>query len=261
MRLKLICSGTGRLWSLDAKLKTLILFFLCTSSQLIAFPAIAGPPFQTDDPEPVDYLHWEIYVASIQEYQRLETDATLPHIEINYGVVPNVQLHLIAPMGYVNGMSGAKYGYSNTEIGVKYRFVQDTDNALQIGVFPLVELPTGDRAVSSGSAQVYLPLWVQKSWGKFTTYGGAGYWLNYGVGNKNWIFAGWEAQYDFSKALTLGGETYYHTPQTVGAQSGAGFNVGGIVNVDDHNHILFSAGHSVSGVVATTVYVGYQFTI
>jgi hypothetical protein len=28
---------------------------------------------------------------------------------------------------------------------------------------------------------------------------GAGYWINPGSGNKNWVFAGWEAQYDFSE--------------------------------------------------------------
>jgi hypothetical protein len=26
--------------------------------------AHGGPPFVTDDPEPVDYQHWEFYVAS-----------------------------------------------------------------------------------------------------------------------------------------------------------------------------------------------------
>lgn len=26
--------------------------------------ALAGPPYATDDPEPVEYRHWEIYIAS-----------------------------------------------------------------------------------------------------------------------------------------------------------------------------------------------------
>jgi len=62
--------------------------------------ALAGPPFVTDDPEPVDYQHWEFYIAS----QHTETSdgwsGTAPHIEINYGVITNVQLHLIAPLAY-----------------------------------------------------------------------------------------------------------------------------------------------------------------
>jgi hypothetical protein len=31
---------------------------------LLSSSALAGPPFITDDPEPVDHLHWEIYTFS-----------------------------------------------------------------------------------------------------------------------------------------------------------------------------------------------------
>ncbi len=236
---------------------------LCMAFQLIASMARAGPPFLTDDPEPVDYHHWEFYLASMQQYQREESDATLPHIEINYGPIPNVQLHLVMPMQYVHGLDGTKYGYSNTELGIKYRFVQESDNMPQIGVFPLVEVPTGDQSqgLSNGAAQIYLPIWIQKSWGKFTTYGGGGYWLNYGPGTKNWLFAGWEGQYDFSDAVTVGAEAFYHTAEAPGATPGTGFNIGGIFNLNDHNHILWSVGHSITGEALTTAYIGYQYTI
>ena len=30
----------------------------------LSSPASAGPPFITDDPEPTDYQHWELYVFS-----------------------------------------------------------------------------------------------------------------------------------------------------------------------------------------------------
>ena len=235
---------------------------LCVVLPLLFSNAKGGPPFQTDDPEPVDYLHWEFYVASMQEYAGGETDATLPHIEINYGALPNLQIHLLTPMGYLNGIEGPKYGYANTEFGMKYRFVQEDSTIPQIGVFPLIEIPTGDKAqgLSDGNAQVYLPVWVQKSFGKFTTYGGGGYWLNFGAGNRNWTFAGWEVQYDFSDLLTIGGEGFYHTAEAQDAKPGAGFNFGGFLNVNEHNHILFSVGHSLMGAPATTGYIGYQFT-
>jgi hypothetical protein len=31
---------------------------------LISTRAWAGPPYVTDDPEPVEYRHWEVYLAS-----------------------------------------------------------------------------------------------------------------------------------------------------------------------------------------------------
>src|SRR6185437_11945570 len=44
----------------------------------------AGPPFVTDDPEPVDLGHWEINDALTATWRRGETSAGLP-IDVNYG--------------------------------------------------------------------------------------------------------------------------------------------------------------------------------
>jgi hypothetical protein len=223
----------------------------------------AGPPFKTDDPQPVDFHHWEFYIASEQSFAREETDATLPHIEVNFGAFPNVQLHFVAPMGYVRSGNGNAYGYSDTELGVKYRFLEESDGLPQAGIFPLVEVPTGDasRQLGQGNAQVYLPVWLQKSWGSFTTYGGAGYWYNPGSGRRNWIFAGWEAQYDFSETFTVGGELYYHTADTWEGISSAGFDIGGYINLSENDHILVSLGRSFRGENVVAGYLGFQYTI
>ena len=104
----------------------------------------AGPPFVTDDPEPVEFQHWEVYLASMQMKTAGGWSGTAPHLEVNYGVAPDVQLHVIAPLAYdapING--GSHYGYGDTELGVKYRFVAETDNFPQVGVFPLLEVPSG----------------------------------------------------------------------------------------------------------------------
>jgi len=69
------------------------LFLLIFASR----PALAGPPFLTDDPEPVDYRHWEVYLAASHERTKFERTATLPQVEVNYGLVSDVQVHCIAP--------------------------------------------------------------------------------------------------------------------------------------------------------------------
>ena len=224
---------------------------------------IAGPPFLTDDPEPVDFKHWEFYLASSIQFDKSQSDATLPHIEVNYVAVPNLQLHIIFPMEYSRTDNSNVYGFSNMEIGAKYRFLQETDNLPQIGIFPLVILPTGDKSKNLGieKAQIYLPVWLQKSWGKLTTYGGFGYWYNPGAGNRNWIFSGWEVQYDFSETITLGGEVYYQTADAVDSKALTGFNIGGFINLDEHNHLLYSIGKTSSTNNASTAYIGYQLTI
>jgi hypothetical protein len=223
----------------------------------------AGPPFKTDDPQPVDFHHWEFYLASQQEFAQHGTNATLPHIEVNFGAFRNVQLHVVAPMGFIRTGDGEAYGYSDTEVGVKYRFLDESESSPQIGIFPLIEIPTGDEAkqLGAGSLQAYMPVWLQKSWGKLTTYGGAGFWYNPGTGNENWIFAGWEAQYDFSEIVTVGGELYYHTPDRRDGRSGAGFDVGGYINLTENNHILLSLGRSFRGDNVVTGYLGFQYTL
>ena len=246
-------------------MKRINCFFVIIVSVVIALSNVqifAGPPFETDDPQPVDYLHWEFYVSSVMEYSSNDLNATLPHFEINYGAVPNGQIHLLAPLGYVQAGPEKHYGYMDTELGLKYRFVNDS-SGLMVGIFPLVELPTGNqnKQLGNGKVQAYLPLWLQKSWGKCTTYGGAGYWYNPGIDNKNWIFAGWEAQYDFSDSFTLGGELYFHSADTNEGTSFTGLNIGGIINIGEHNHILLSIGHSFNNNGITTGYAGYQMTI
>jgi hypothetical protein len=148
------------------------------------------------------------------------------------------------------------------EIGVKYRFADESRLLPQAGIFPLVELPSGDRErnLGSGDIQTFLPIWLQKSFGNFTTYGGGGYWINPGAGNKNYWLLGWEAQDDLSEALTLGGEIFHYTASTVEGGDRTGFNAGGIINIDDHNHILFSAGTDIHGPALFSMYIAYQLT-
>jgi len=123
-------------------------------------------------------------------------------------------------------------------------------------------LPTINNSnFSNGKAQVYLPIWLQKSWNKFTTYGGVGYWINPGSGNKNWLFAGWEAQYDISKIFTLGGELFYRSPSTNIDKSSIGFNAGGFINFNENFHLLFSFGHSILHQSFFSSYIGMQWTI
>ncbi len=212
---------------------------------LFAAPSSAGPPFQTDDPEPVEYRHWEVYLATQWVRNPDGTSGTLPHVEVNYGAVPDMQLHAIVPMAYAKPSGeGSSYGLGDVELGVKYRFVHETESRPMVGVFPLLELPTGDQArnLGNGRAQLFLPLWVQKSFGPWTTYGGGGYWIHPGDGNKNWWYAGWLLQREISKSLTLGAELFYRTNDIVGGKPGGGFSVGAIYNFDEGHHLLVSAG-------------------
>lgn len=78
---------------------------LCVAVLAPAF-AWAGPPFFTDDPEPVGVKHGEFYVASQYAKNAEGFGATAPHLELNYGPFPDVQLHAIFPMALARATGG-----------------------------------------------------------------------------------------------------------------------------------------------------------
>ena len=223
----------------------------------------AGPPFLTDDPEPVDYQNWEFYIASMHTQTADGWSGTAPQIEINYGVITNVQLHLIAPIAY-NAPSdgGSHYGYGDTELGVKFRFIQETEHMPQVGVFPLLEVPTGSESegLGTGHLQAFLPVWAQKSFGDWTIYGGGGYGINPGAGNENWGFVGTVLQKQIRKNILLGGELYHSTAMQTGGRGDTAFNLGTVIDFTEHQHLLFSAGRSIDGPTDFQCYMAWQFT-
>lgn len=248
-----------------------------TTASLVALGASAakaGPPFITDDPEPVDLGHWEVYAFSAGAFDANGATGQGPAVEVNYGALPNLQLHVIVPLSYDAPPNGpSAMGLGDTELGVKYRFITPgkDDWFPQVGVFPLLEVPTGDahKGLGAGQLQAFLPVWIQKDFGKWTTYGGGGYWINPGPGNRDFWFAGWLLQRQVTDKLALGAELFHTTASTIGGSGVTGFNVGGQYDFTEHYHLLFSAGqggqlYAVDPSAVSrrpgTYYVAFQWT-
>jgi hypothetical protein len=225
--------------------------------------AHAGPPYVTDDPEPVERRHWEFYVATQHSVTDDDTSGTAPHVEVNYGAAQDLQIHLIVPLAYDRPASGPNhYGLGDLELGVKYRFLQEGKRQPMMGIFPQLELPTGSASdgLGTGRLHVFIPLWLQKSFDPWTMYGGAGYWINPGEGNRDYGFAGWQIQRRLSDLVTLGTEVFYTTPDRIDGRDNLGSNVGLVLDFNEHHHLLFSAGRSVVGDTDFQAYLGYQLT-
>ncbi len=226
--------------------------------------AQAGPPFRTDDPEPVPYRHWEFYLASTGGTDAGGSAFTAPHFEANYGPVPGVQIHMIAPLMSVRPDGApSHFGFGDMELGAKLRFLQETDGRPQVGVFPLVLVPTGStgKGLGSGETEVYVPVWIQKDIGAWTTYGGGGVWFNGGEGNQDSYFVGWEAQRAVSSTITLGGEVFHETAAEKDGRASTGFTLGTVIDFSELHHLLLSAGRAISGPNEFSFFVGYQITV
>lgn len=230
---------------------------------VVAATAQAGPPYVTDDPEPVPYEHWEVYLATQHTVSSDDVSGTAPHVEVNYGAWPNVQLHAIAPLAYSHPSGAAtSYGPGDVELGIKLRFVQENGWRPMLGVFPLLELPTGSAqdGIGTGHLQAFVPLWLQGSSGPWTSYGGGGYWIHPGAGNRDYGLFGWLVQRRLG-TLSIGGEVYYTTADHTGGSDNLRFDLGFVLDLTQHHHLMGSAGRSVLGDTRFQGYFAYQLTL
>lgn len=238
--------------------------------------AWAGPPFQTDDPEPVDFRHYEFYTFATADGTPVEMDTEGPAVEFNWGVAPNVQLHIIVPVAGIfpsnnpaylpAGVGPNAYGLGDIETGVKFRFIQETKHRPMIGSFTMFEVPTGNptNGLGVGKGWAKLPIWVQKSFGPWTTYGGAGENINTASGYRNFTYGGWLVQRDIGKKWTLGTEVFSHGREgfaTAQTRSATLVDVGGYYYFRNPGfQLLFCYGHSAFGQSENYAYLGLYWT-
>ena len=260
-------------------MRTVIRTALVTALLILVFGAAAawaGPPFQTDDPEPIDFRNYEFYTSASSDGTSLETDTTGPAVEFNWGALPNVHLHIIVPLAAILpsnnlkfaplGQGPNEFGIGDIETGIKYRFIQESKRRPMVGTFVMFELPTGDsrRGLGVGKVGYRLPIWAQKSFGPWTTYGGVGETIVPATGYRNFTYGGWLVQRDIGKKLTLGTEVYSHgaegiaTPQIKAA---ALIDVGGYYYFRKPAfQLLFCYGHSAAGQAENYAYLGLYWT-
>jgi hypothetical protein len=212
-----------------------------------ATPAIAGPPYQTDDPEPTELHHWEIYGFATADGGHGDVDGATG-FDLNYGPVPGVQLTATLPLAFSHASGGRwRTGTGDLELGVKYRFLEDRGSAVQAAIFPRVILPTSTNHLGGTRARLLLPLWVQKDFGATSLFGGGGYEINPGAGNRDFWQAGLALTHQVNDRLSAGAEVTYQTRDAVGGSGSTGVNAGLIRKVGGPFSLLLAAGPSFSG--------------
>jgi len=248
--------------------------FCVAALTLFAATARAGPPFQTDDPDPVEFHHFEMYAFSLSDGTGKNAGGTVlevPAYEVNYCAAPGLQLHLILPptVSFAPANGPANYGIGDTELGAKYRFFKETKHSPEVGIFPFFELPSGSAANGLGVGKTWyrMPLWLQKSWGpddaQWTTYGGAGVAIVPQTGYTNYPFAGWLVQRQLNKKWTLGAELYGHGaegPAATSTRASTMLDLGGIYEFKEGFDLLFAAGRSIYGQPETYTYLSLYWT-
>lgn len=236
-----------------------------------------GPPYQTDDPVPVDLHHYEFYVFGAADGTPVEMDSAGPAFEFNWGALPRVQLHAILPFGVVaplnnpvyapSGIGPTKFGLTDMELGAKIAWIKESKHVPQIGTFTMFEIPTGnaDKGLGVGKVWYKIPVWLQKNVGKWTFDGGAGYQVVPQDGFRNFPYTGWLVKKEISERLELGAEVFAHGRQgsaTAQTEGSTMVDVGGYYHFKHRpgEQFLFCYGHSVAGQTENYAYLGMYWT-
>jgi hypothetical protein len=185
----------------------LVLFFKKNCLLLaVAFttPATAGPPYVTDDPEPTRTGGWENYVY-VTGTDLQGATAGQAGLELNYGAAPDLQLSLTLPEDYLN-LHGLHTGSGDVSAGAKFRFLHASDDGWlpDVAVFPALTVPSGSRGVGARHISLFLPLWVEKDFGAWSTFGGGGFGVNPDAGQRNYGLFGWAVTHSVGTRLNVG---------------------------------------------------------
>jgi hypothetical protein len=208
--------------------------------------AIAGPPFLTDDPQPTEPGHWEIYnfVQGTAGNGALLGEAGL---DLNYGGAEDLQLTAVLPIGFDNengfSASGLRTGTGMIELATKYKFLhQNGDGWLpDVSVFPRFLIPT-QHNFGFSRTNFFLPIWAEKDFGPWSVFGGGGYELNPGPGARNFWQGGIAVNRTISDRLQLGVEVYGQTSDTAAGDGFTAVNFGATYKLVEHWSLLASAG-------------------
>jgi len=223
-------------------------FFVPAVAALVmcSVPALAGPPYVTDDPQPTDNGHFEIYAFTAGT----KTEDVLSGqggIDFNYGGAADLQLTMVLPLAYDAPSRGPSVaGVGDIEFAAKYRFLHQEDFGVDVAFFPRLFLPTNSNsALGNKHVALFLPFFVQKDWGDWSIFGGGGCTLNRGGNSEDFCQMGVVLNRRIVSQLQVGLELYRQTPDERGARQATGFDVGAIYDLSENLHFLASAGRGV----------------
>jgi hypothetical protein len=229
---------------------------------LLAFAALsriaaAGPPYESDDPVPTDFKHYEIYLFANGTNTRDGSGGAFG-IDFNYGAGPDLQLTAVFPVEYDNP-SGAKSvtGLGNIELAAKYRFLHQADVGWDVAVFPRLFLPSASAQVGEKHVSLLLPVWLGKDWGKWSTFGGGGCVIGRSGDSQDYCLAGWALTRAVARNLQLGAEIVHQTADTRGGSASTGLGAGLLYDLNDSIHLLAYAGPGLQNAAETGRYSWY----
>lgn len=230
--------------------------FALAAWALLSAGALAGPPFLTDDPQPTDLHHFEIY-SFVQSDQAKGVQSGEGGIDFNYGAAENLQLTAVLPYAWTRTAESRAGDLGPIELAGKYKVLHQTGFGLDVAVFPRVFLPAGSAAVGPRHAALLLPIWVEKDFGPTSIFGGGGCTINRGGESQDFCQWGATVTQKITDRLTLGAEVFHQTPDTRHGRASTDLGFGGTFDLTEHLHLMATLGPGVQNRGETSSAHGY----
>jgi hypothetical protein len=218
---------------------------------------MAGPPYVSDDPEPTDYKHFEIYTFNNGTAARGDLGGA-SGLDINYGAAPDLQLTATIPVGFDrSAVTANSIGPSNIELAAKYRFLHQDSFGLDVSVFPRVFLPSPSKNIGDDTASLLLPVWVQKDWkGGWSAFGGGGCVVSE-RSSRNFCLTGGVVTYQLLPKLQVGVELFHQTADASGTPASSSIGLGARYDINDTYHLLGYVRRGIQNADETDQYSWY----
>lgn len=224
---------------------------------MYSLPAMAGPPYQSDDPQPTDYGHYEIYTFNKGAHSKGDLSGA-SGIDFNYGAAPDLQLTATLPVGFDFPSDGpTAFGLSNIELAAKYRFLHQDTFGFDVAVFPRVFLPSGSQSIGDRQASFLLPIWVQKDWGKWSAFGGGGCQFSAAGRSHDFCIYGGTLTRQILPTLQLGVEVFHQTADRIDNPAATSLGIGAKYDLDENIHLLGYVAKGVQNARTTNQYSWY----
>jgi hypothetical protein len=211
-------------------------------------PVIApggSPPMITDDPRTPGNGQWEVNLGWVYEHAHAgAAEHEAPLVDINYGWNDRVQLKYEVPWIVVEGEGS---GLGNSEVGVKWRFIDGGEQGWNISAYPQIEFRNpGSNSVERGFAEpgttVLLPFEFERNFEALTL----GFELGRAFSSRD--EDQWYGGVVLSRDLTAGleGLLELHGDSEVGfGRSTVTLNVGAVWELGEQGSLLVSVGRDV----------------
>jgi hypothetical protein len=120
-----------------------------------------------------------------------------------------------------------------------------------------VFLPSATARVGAQHPSLLLPLWLEKDWGDWSSFGGGGCTINRGGGAQDFCQASWALTRQVLPDLQLGAEIVHQTADTKGGRAATGIGFGVRYDLTDTCHLLAYAGPGLQNAAETARYSWY----